>query len=71
MLLNMSGHQHESAKIMFICALGNVALLAVLVPAFGALGGAISTSVTLAAWAGLMALAVFRRINIIAAITLR
>ncbi|MCZ6665327.1 MAG: oligosaccharide flippase family protein [Gammaproteobacteria bacterium] len=69
-LLNMTGYQNDSAKIMFICAVGNIVLLAVLIPPFGALGAAIATSVTLAAWAGLLALAVFRRINIIAAITL-
>lgn len=70
-LLNMTGYQNDSARIMFICALGNIVLLGALIPPFGALGAAIATSVTLAAWAGLMALAVFRRINIVAAITLR
>ena len=69
-LLNMTGYQNDSAKIMFICAVGNIVLLAALIPPFGAFGAAIATSVTLAAWAGLMALAVFRRINIIAAVTL-
>lgn len=69
-LLNMTGHQNESARIMLLCAVGNLLFLAILVPMFGALGAAVATALTIAAWSGLMALAVFRRINIVAAITL-
>ena len=69
-LLNMTGHQNESARIMLLCAVGNVLFLAILVPMFGALGAAVATALTIAAWSGLMALAVFRRINIVAVVTL-
>ncbi len=69
-LLNMTGHQNESARIMLFCVVGNALFLAVLVPMFGALGAAFATALTIAAWSGLMALAVFRRINIVAVVTL-
>ena len=70
-LLNMTGHQNEAARITLLCAVANLLFLAILVPMFGALGAAVATALTIAAWSGLMALAVFRRINIVAAITLR
>ena len=69
-LLNMTGHQNESARIMLISVVGNALFLAVLIPMFGALGAAVATALTIAAWSGLMALAVFRRINIVAVVTL-
>ena len=69
-LLNMTGHQNESARIMLLCAVVNALLLTMFVPMFGALGAAFATALTIAAWSGLMALAVFRRINIVSVVTL-
>ena len=68
-LLNMTGHQNDSAVIMLCCAIGNILLTAALVPAFGSAGAASALAITLAIWSTLTAAAVYRRTGIVAVIS--
>jgi len=63
-LLNMTGHEQETARGMTVAAIGNVFLNLILVPLWGIIGAAIASTVTLTAWNILLWLAVRRRLNI-------
>ena len=48
-LLNMSGHQQHSVRVMGVAAAANVALNAAFIPAMGMEGAALATALTLVA----------------------
>jgi O-antigen/teichoic acid export membrane protein len=50
MVLNMTGHERIVMWSVIACALGNIALNALLIPIYGATGAAIATATTLFAW---------------------
>lgn len=70
LLLNMTGGHAASARIIFLCALLNVALAIALIPQWGALGAAAGTAATLAVWSGLMVRASWRRLGVLTLVTL-
>lgn len=49
-LMQMTGHQKQSAIVMGCTAILNLVLNAVLIPAFGIMGAAIATATTMALW---------------------
>ena len=49
-LMNLTGHQHQSARVYGWSALVNVALNAIGIPFLGVTGAAIATAVTMALW---------------------
>lgn len=63
-LLNMTGHEQETARGMTIAAISNVALNLILIPLWELTGAAIASAITLTAWNILLWLAVRRRLNI-------
>jgi O-antigen/teichoic acid export membrane protein len=64
LVLNMTGHQHFAAKVLSIAALVNVALNAVLIPAFGTMGAASATAVSILLWHALLLYGVVRHLNV-------
>jgi len=64
LLLNMTGQQDLSAKILGVSALINLALNAILIPLFGFQGAAIATMVTMIIWNGFAVLGVRHRLNL-------
>jgi O-antigen/teichoic acid export membrane protein len=66
LLLNMTGHQRESAKILGGSAVLNIVLNATLIPTFGFVGAASATAVTMLVWNGLAVWMVWRTLNIVA-----
>ncbi len=63
-VMMMTGHQHQSMRILVVAAVANVLLNATLIPTLGLIGGAISTSTTLLFWNIWMVFYVRREINI-------
>ncbi len=63
-LLNMLGEQKLCATVLFSAALLNIALNVALVPAYGMIGAASATALSLMAAASLNALVVWRRLGI-------
>jgi O-antigen/teichoic acid export membrane protein len=63
-LLNMLGEQHLCAAILALTAAFNIALLFALVPAFGMIGAALATSISMAAAALMNFLVARRRLEI-------
>ncbi len=63
-LLNMTGHEQETAKGMTISAISNVVLNLVLIPPFGVSGAALASAITMTIWNILLWFAVRRRLNI-------
>jgi O-antigen/teichoic acid export membrane protein len=55
-LLSMTGYQNAVAKILTSTAFLNVVLNAILIPAYGAIGAAFSTMLTVLAWSTVMAI---------------
>lgn len=50
MILNMTGHEKIVMWSVIVAAVGNIALNALLIPAYGATGAAVATATTLFAW---------------------
>jgi O-antigen/teichoic acid export membrane protein len=63
-LLNMTGHERDSARGLSIGALVNVVLNLSLVPAFGIVGAAVASALTWVVWNTLLWKAVRTRLNI-------
>lgn len=63
-LMVMTGHQNISAIIFGCSAITNVILNAITIPAFGILGAAISTALTVAMWNILLHVLVVRYLNV-------
>ena len=49
-LLAMTGHQDDNARVFAVSALLNLGLNALLIPAFGLIGAASATALTMAVW---------------------
>ncbi|MEM8485190.1 MAG: flippase [Bacteroidota bacterium] len=65
LLLNMTGHQRDAAKIMAFGAILNLGLNAVLITNMGIKGAAIATIITTLLWNIAAALVVWRRLRIV------
>jgi len=65
MLLNMTGHQNVSARILGMAAVLNIALNAALIPLWGEMGAALATSITVVLWNVLAVVAVHRRLGLV------
>ncbi len=65
LLLNMTGHQRDAARIMGIAALINVVLNVLLIQAYGALGAAYATAASIIIWNALAAVVVWYRLGIV------
>jgi O-antigen/teichoic acid export membrane protein len=63
-LLNMTGHERDTTRIILMAALLNLTLNFTLTPLWGTLGAATATAVTLVVWNVVMWRAVKRRIGI-------
>jgi O-antigen/teichoic acid export membrane protein len=63
-LLIMTGYQNQAAAILGVGAGANIALNALLVPSFGALGAALATSASLILWNAGMLAVVLRRLGL-------
>jgi O-antigen/teichoic acid export membrane protein len=63
-LLNMTGHERDTLRVVAIAAVANVALNFVLIPPFGLVGAATATACTFIMWNLLLRRAVWRRIHI-------
>ena len=65
LLLNMTGHQRDAAKIMAFGAMLNLGLNAILITNMGTQGAAIATIITTLLWNIAAALVVWRRLRIV------
>ncbi|MEB3217226.1 MAG: flippase [Nostocales cyanobacterium 94392] len=65
LLLNMTGHQNDTAKILMLTATVNITLNAILIPKYGAMGAAVATAFANGLWNIVMVYAVWKRIKII------
>lgn len=63
LILTMTGHERQAAKIMFGSALLNVALNALLIPLWGMVGAALATATTLIIWNIWMLIVVVRQLG--------
>lgn len=63
-LLNMTGHQNASARILAVAAITNLALCATLMWRYGVVGAAVATALTTAGLGGAMAIAIHRRLGL-------
>jgi O-antigen/teichoic acid export membrane protein len=64
LLLNMSGHERETARGMTIAAIINVVLNLLLIPRLGINGSAVATSISLIIWNVLLWWAVRKKLGI-------
>jgi len=64
-LLNMTGHERDTAVGLGIAAAANVLLNLALIPPFGVEGAATATMATYCIWNGILARQVYRRLGII------
>ncbi|MEZ4698719.1 MAG: oligosaccharide flippase family protein [Rhodothermales bacterium] len=65
LLLNMTGHQRDSAKIMGFTAIINVTLNVGLITAYGAIGAAYATALSIILWNTIAAFVVWYRLKIV------
>jgi len=63
-LLNMTGHENDTARGVTLAAMTNIVLKLFLIPTLGAVGAAMATATSLALWNLLLLSAVRRRIGI-------
>jgi O-antigen/teichoic acid export membrane protein len=63
-LLNMTGHEKDSMKGLFIALLANTILNIILIPSFGTIGAAISATISLLIWNSILRIYVKKRLNI-------
>ena len=63
-LLNMTGHERPAQRILWIAALGNLALNVWAIPRFGILGAAVATAFSMALWNVAAAVAVKRLLGL-------
>lgn len=64
LLMTMTGHQNTATRVMTVSAFLNVALNAILIPAYGMLGAALATAFTTALWNLVLAFFVRRKIQV-------
>jgi O-antigen/teichoic acid export membrane protein len=65
LLLNMTGHERDTARGLAVAAAGNVLLNLLLVPPFGIEGAAAATVVTYGIWNVVLARQVYRRLGVV------
>lgn len=63
-LLNMTGHERDTARGVAIAAMGNIVLNLILIPPLGTNGAALATAITMTAWNLSLWLAVRQRLEI-------
>ena len=63
-VMMMTGHQYQSMQILVIAAVLNGILNVILIPLFGAVGGAVATASTMAMWNICMVFYVYKNVNI-------
>lgn len=63
-LLNMTGHEHATLRSIAVATIANVSLNALLIPAYGATGAAIATTISIACANLLLWQAALRRLRI-------
>ena len=64
LLLTMAGQERVAAKILLAGIAANIALNAVLIPAWGLVGAAVATAVTTMSWRAAMAMIAWRRLSV-------
>lgn len=64
LLLNMSGFEKFTLKGVGISSLANVVLNLILIPAYGAIGAAIATAITMSIWNGILWVYVVQNVRI-------
>ncbi len=65
LLLNMTGHQRDSARIMGFTAIINVVMNVGLIKLYGAMGAAVATSLSIILWNTIAAFVVWHRLKIV------
>lgn len=60
-LLNMTGHERDTIKAVFIAAIANLGLNTLLIPIFGLMGAAVATTISIVIWNFSMRRSVIRR----------
>jgi O-antigen/teichoic acid export membrane protein len=65
-ILNMTGKEQESQRIMLWMSVINIVLNLVLIPAYGIIGAAIATSISMIAWNVIAAVLVYKYYKVIA-----
>ncbi len=63
-LLTMTGHERETARVLWQTTALNVVLNLALIPLFGAVGAAIASSTSLAIWNVVLARLAWRRLGL-------
>jgi len=63
-LLNMTGHEKDTARVFFVAAVGNILLSLLLIPRLGILGAAIASTVTMFLWNSTLLFFVYKRLGI-------
>ena len=69
-LLNMTGYQNDTVKFLLLAVVVNLIACGILVPAYGAVGAALATAGSTGLASASMAFVVYRRLNILALVTL-
>lgn len=64
LILNMTGHERDSAMGLAVAAVVNIGLNAVLIPLWGVDGAAVATGLSLILWNAMLAMRVWRRTGI-------
>ena len=64
-LLNMTGHERQAQRIVWIAAIGNLAMNVWAIPRFGIEGAAVATALSMALWNVAAAVAVKRLLGLL------
>lgn len=63
-LLNMTGHEQDTARVFAFATVGSILLNLILIPLWGTIGAAFASAITMVAWNVLLWLAVQKRLGI-------
>ena len=63
-ILNMTGHERDTAKVLAVSVLVNVTLNALLIPLWGIEGAALAAVISVAMWNILLAVLAYRRLGL-------
>jgi O-antigen/teichoic acid export membrane protein len=61
LILNMTGHEKDTARVLLMTAVLNILLNALLIPLYGILGAALATGFSLVLWNVVLHILVYRR----------
>lgn len=64
LVLNMTRHAGDAARMAGVASVSNIVLNAIMIPMFGGVGAAVATAVTMLVWNGLMLIRVRQRLGI-------